>query len=386
MTSHNKKVIRGLKSYYRSGKDNLGSDFFKPCLEYCSAYNRAAGYFTSSVLKTWASILPSVLNKKNVNISLIISPELSQNDLDTLKMISRVQSKKDKALQEIADNIVLDAILYSDNPNDQNLQLKLLASMIASGRLVLKFAFPEHVSNAGMYHEKVGIFEFPWGDRLAFTGSANETGSGHESNFESIQVFHSWVDGDKGRVENIRAELDSTWNDSINGLKVLSMSSDVLKKVKAYSHSKKIDSTHNKINKWRHQDEAVEGFLKNPHGILEMATGTGKTRTSLKILSKLIDMNKLSAVIICTEGTDLLNQWYIEVLEWVNTQKFFFAVLRHYEKLHQGGAFSIDPNNKVLIISRQQLDQVFRKLPINPTQPTFWRRWGSSDNCLALNQ
>ena len=363
MTDFDKKVIRRLKSYYRSGGDNLGSDFFKPCLEHCSAYNRAAGYFTSSALKTWASVLPGILNKEDVNISLIISPELSQNDLDALKMVSNIQSKKDKTLQKIADNIVLDAILYSDNPDDQNLQLKLLASMIASGRLVLKFAFPEHISNAGMYHEKIGMFEFPWGDRLAFTGSANETGSGHESNFESIQVFHSWIDGDKDRVENIGSELDSTWNDSINGLKVLSMSSDVLKKVKAYSHSKKKNSNHNKINKWRHQDKAVEGFLKNPHGILEMATGTGKTRTSLKILSKFIDMNKLSAAIICTEGTDLLNQWYTEVLGWVDTQKKNFAVLRHYEKLHQGGAFSIDPKDKVLIISRQQLDQVFRKLP-----------------------
>ena len=245
MTDFDKKVIRRLKSYYRSGGDNLGSDFFKPCLEHCSAYNRAAGYFTSSALKTWASVLPGILNKEDVNISLIISPELSQNDLDALKMVSNIQSKKDKTLQKIADNIVLDAILYSDNPDDQNLQLKLLASMIASGRLVLKFAFPEHISNAGMYHEKIGMFEFPWGDRLAFTGSANETGSGHESNFESIQVFHSWIDGDKDRVENIGSELDSTWNDSINGLKVLSMSSDVLKKVKAYSHSKKKNSNHN---------------------------------------------------------------------------------------------------------------------------------------------
>jgi superfamily II DNA or RNA helicase len=365
MTKPDKKIIRGLKSYYRSGKDNLGSDFFRPCLEHCSAYNRAAGYFTSSVLKTWASVLPSVLNKKDVNISLIISPKLTQNDLDALKMVSKIQSKKDKTLQEIADNIVLDAIKYSDNPDNQNLQLKLLASMIASGRLTLKFAFPEHVSNAGMYHEKIGVFEFPWGDKLAFTGSANETGSGHESNFESIHVFYSWVDGDKDRVKNIESELNSTWNDSVSGLKVLSMSNDVLKKVKAYSYSKKKKEISKEINKWRHQDEAVEGFLKNPHGILEMATGTGKTRTSLKILSSLIDMNKLRAVIICTEGSDLLNQWYAEVLEWVANQKNTFAVLCHYEKMHQGGSFSIDPKNKILIVSRKQLDKVFRQLSKN---------------------
>jgi superfamily II DNA or RNA helicase len=364
MTKPDKKIIRGLKSYYRSNNDNLGSDFFKPCLEHCSAYNRAAGYFTSSVLKTWASVLPGVLNKKDVNISLIISPELSQNDLDALRMVSNMQNQN-KTLQEIADNIVLDAIKYSDDPGDQNLQLKLLASMIASGRLVLKFAFPEHISNAGMYHEKIGVFEFPWGDKLAFTGSANETGSGHESNFESIQVFRSWVDGDKDRVENIGLELDLTWNDSISGLKVLSMSNDVLKQVKAYSHSKKKNTTLKKINKWRHQDEAVEGFLKNPHGILEMATGTGKTRTSLIIISELIRHNKLNSFIVCTEGTDLLSQWHIELIDWNKSNNYGFAIYCHYGDKHQGRSFAISNKLSILIISRQQLSKVLKVLKKN---------------------
>ncbi|WP_210407607.1 DEAD/DEAH box helicase family protein, partial [Hydrocoleum sp. CS-953] len=68
----------------------------------------------------------------------------------------------------------------------------------------------------------------------------------------------------------------------------------------------KIPEKKNGSYQWRHQEEAVEEFLKVGHGVLEMATGTGKTRTNLKILSRLDELEQINGIIISTEGTDLL--------------------------------------------------------------------------------
>ena len=65
---------------------------------------------------------------------------------------------------------------------------------------------------------------------------------------------------------------------------------------------------------WAHQEEAKAAFLKAKHGILEMATGTGKTRTAIGIIKKLLEEGKVRRVIVITYGTDLLQQWYHELL------------------------------------------------------------------------
>ena len=69
-------------------------------------------------------------------------------------------------------------------------------------------------------------------------------------------------------------------------------------------------------SRWRHQDEAESIFLKKKVGILEMATGTGKTNTTLKILDSLFGTQQISSAIIATEGTDLLDQWSSTLVKW----------------------------------------------------------------------
>ena len=61
--------------------------------------------------------------------------------------------------------------------------------------------------------------------------------------------------------------------------------------------------------KWRHQDEAVKEFLEKKNGILAMATGSGKTWTSFKIIDQLFEHNLISQVIITMRGNSLLAQW-----------------------------------------------------------------------------
>jgi hypothetical protein len=66
----------------------------------------------------------------------------------------------------------------------------MLAWMIAQGHLDVKVAIP--VGSSGIYHEKVGIITDEAGNRIAFSGSVNETAGGWLNNRESFKVHRSW--------------------------------------------------------------------------------------------------------------------------------------------------------------------------------------------------
>jgi hypothetical protein len=82
--------------------------------------------------------------------------------------------------------------------------LELLAWMVANQFLEVQVAVPcdEHhrpIPAQGIFHEKAGIIEDKTGDRLAFNGGLNETEAGWTQNWESLNIFRSWL-GDDPRV------------------------------------------------------------------------------------------------------------------------------------------------------------------------------------------
>lgn len=83
---------------------------------------------------------------------------------------------------------------------------------------------------------------------------------------------------------------------------------------------------------WAHQEEAKAAFPKAKYGILEMAAGTGKTRTAIGIIKKLLEEGKVRRVIVITYGTDLLQQWYHELLLNLGNIKIF----RFFDKYIEG--------------------------------------------------
>jgi len=110
-------------------------------------------------------------------------------------------------------------------------------------------------------------------------------------------------------------------------------------------------------NRWIHQDEAVETFLRKRFGILEMATGTGKTRTSIKILNHLLGTEDIDGAIITTFGTDLLDQWHKEILLEVESSPSL-AVYRQYEKYKELSSFTVHPKNSILLVSKDFMPEL----------------------------
>jgi superfamily II DNA or RNA helicase len=271
-----------------------------------------------------------------------------------------------------------DALRLRDDENSDDVECprRLMAYLIASGRLELRFAFARHVDEAELFHPKFGIFDLPNGDKIAFTGSANETDGGHRRNFESIDVFRSWDTADVRRVEDKAAEFHSIWEGlEQQHVEVVSLSEDALARVREWSERHPPEEKAPKANPtiddglWPHQRAAVAAFLKDRRGILEMATGTGKTRTALHLCRHLVATDAVDSIIVSTYGTDLLDQWAIELAALADN--LGYALTRRYGGEDTSHFFSARPAKKILLCARGQLAPVLRGLPQRKRERLF---------------
>jgi hypothetical protein len=98
----------------------------------------------------------------------------------------------------------------------------LLAWLVATGGLQVRIARRGPASGNFIYHEKLGLFGDGEDNWLAFSGSANESLSGLEGNFESVDVFRSWVPAERKRVDQKKSSFDRLWANETEGVEVLS--------------------------------------------------------------------------------------------------------------------------------------------------------------------
>lgn len=181
-----------IKNEYRSLIDNVAKDFYVPLLKEAISYKRAVGFFSSSVLVEISKGIGGLI-KNGGKIQIIASPRLSDEDVKAIQQgySRRVDICKKAVLRELRDP-----------ENDfQTDRLNYLSNLIADGYLDIKIAVTESDNMLGMYHEKMGIISDSEGNRVAFTGSMNESANALLANYETIDVFTSWSN-DEMRVIN----------------------------------------------------------------------------------------------------------------------------------------------------------------------------------------
>ena len=158
------------RSYISYGDDNISKAFLVPALMHTKLYRRSVGFFSSSVI---ASILDGIvaLARNDGKIQLIASPNLSAEDVNAINLGYKMREQIIKnafehdfstAMEELDDSV-----------------LQLLATLIADGILDIKIAV---TSNAGIYHDKLGILEDFEGNIITFYGSSNSTLAGYQNN------------------------------------------------------------------------------------------------------------------------------------------------------------------------------------------------------------
>ncbi|EST26977.1 DEAD/DEAH box helicase family protein [Streptomyces roseochromogenus] len=325
---------------YRSGYNNLVEEFFRPSLREASSYWRAVGYFSSTALESFGSPLGEFVMNGG-KIRLVTSVELTETDL---KAISEGASKETVCAQR------LQQIVEEDFTDGMGTGVARLSRLLELGRLEIRIAVPKHGS--GIYHEKIGLFFDNDGEYVAFSGSSNESRSAFEQNRECIDVFTAWES--PIRAERKRSHFEQVWAGTDIGVEVYSFPEAARQRLlQAYHARAQTGTPRPRSDKWRHQEEALRIFLSSERGVLNMATGTGKTRTALKITKALFDAGDIDNVIVAMDGTDLLDQWYNELLSTRRQLGRSPHVYRDYEAHKELQEFSLSTRERILLVSRR---------------------------------
>ena len=369
------KEVENLKLSYRNLRDeeSIGNDFLRPCLKNFKTWRRSSLGFSTSALKTWAGSFTHII--QDVEKIEILCDIGHVSDKDLLKTLEHCATpeEKNKTLFMHSEDILVKALAADMSADDQENFKKeygwqLLHYLIASEKLVLRFAIntiSDEFSN--IYHNKAGYFTFPNGARVAHIGSFNESESGHRGNNESVEVFSSYRKEDNERRIRTEQNVDDDWEGNPS-VKVHKLSKATLALIKEKAPKRKpappsipktppsdewdCSSTEVNPNIWKHKIEAVNTFLKEKKGILQMATGTGKTKTALEIARILIKRNEVTSLIILTDNEDLLDQWYEEMNDWLENNLIEFQLWRNYSSHKEAPFFERDPKGKILISSR----------------------------------
>lgn len=285
---------------YRSNQDQLYKDFYLPCLMESVQYDRAAGYFSSHSLRLLARGLEYFLFNEG-KIRIVANPVLSHEDIEAIE--KGYKAKSDIIEQSLLKQIELTAETIEDDT------LNVLAWLIYNEQLEIKIA---STNNHSIYHEKFGIFTDNEGNSIAFSGSANETAGGMVSNFEKIDVYYT--ENDQVRIQDAKDDFEMLWDNQTDGLTVIDIPESVTKKLlEKRKDMPRQEGAITHIEPREYQQKAITRLKDNNWlGILEMATGTGKTITSLLAAHEYKKINKRMFLVIYAPFTHLVDQWKIE--------------------------------------------------------------------------
>lgn len=306
-----------IKLSYNSGVDDLVNEFYIPNLREAIHYERAAGFFTSGSLILISQGINELI-KNSGTMRLICSPKLTEEDIEAINRGYEERS-----------NILQDAILREINGIPDkivNSTLNCLTWLIANNKLDIKIAVPNElrVDNYGIYHEKLGLFHDRENNTIAFYGSHNETMSGIWYNYESFDVYKSWIDEERCRLKKVH--FKELWENNSKGLEIRAFpqaaKERIIEKVMPQDNVHELDLMRPIFIKpkrdkdifleglWYFQKEAISAWEnKNYVGMFSMATGTGKTKTAIGGIISLIRKHKqLFAIIACPQNT-IVKQW-----------------------------------------------------------------------------
>lgn len=334
---------------YVPGEEYSPERFFDDGLKNSTEFDLKLGYFSSAAISVLAEGFATFISRGGY-MRLIIN---------------HIVSKKDK--EAITNGVMGNVIDCSDLSNFQYLKttfneyqeqfFRCLAYMISQKRIDIRIIKPR--GQKGIAHTKSG--QFRDGDSItAFTGSANFTISGLFNNIEEIKIDRSdSVDRMvQKRIEKQRKDFDAIMSGDKKGIDYLSPKDlveaistnygdsdieellDVEKKLREVKkqHDIVAISVHEDIapsipkfpyDKPReYQQLAFENWKNNnQQGLFAMATGTGKTITSLNCLLEIYNRNGYYKAIILVPTITLVNQWEKEC--W----KFNFGnIIKVYSK------------------------------------------------------
>jgi len=317
-----------LKPAYHKGADNIAADFYLPCMAVAHRYDRAVGFFNSTIYTiAWPSLRDFVARGGRMRI--ICSPILLPADVEALARgyADKVEREAAARLREEAEKLIRDPFLQKP--------AAVLATLVALGVMELRVAFLGSSSSHRIFHDKVGIFTDAEGGRVVFKGSMNETWAGlsADGNLESVDVFVSWeAPREASRVTQEVDYFQQLWDDRYPAVSVrpfpdvareeLVSAADIGNWVRLVDeicteieNAAKVSADGSRPSRRvprPHQVQALKEWMaRGRRGILEHATGSGKTFTALCAVRDSLSRGEVPLILVPSEL--LLAQWNTEI-------------------------------------------------------------------------
>ncbi len=326
---------------YVPGEEFSPERFFNDGLMNSTEFDLKLGYFSSAAISVLAEGFATFISRGGF-MRLIINHIVSPKDKEAIT---------DGLMGNVIDCTDLSNFQYLKTTFDEYQEqfFRCLAYMISQKRIDIRIIKPR--GKKGIAHTKTG--QFRDGDSVtAFTGSANFTISGLFNNIEDINILRSdsldvMV---QNRIAKQKKDFDSIMFGEKKGIDYLSPrdlveaiscnygDSDIeelldvekkLREVKKHQRNEHVLCAHDDIpviephfpyDKPReYQMQAFENWKNNGQkGLFAMATGTGKTITSLNCLLEIYKRKGYYKALILVPTVTLVEQWEAEC------RKFYF--------------------------------------------------------------
>lgn len=340
-STHNlglKAVLAHAYPLYVLPKEPVTAQVLIPSLKATHSLHIMMGYFSSSSFAEIAPGLATFLRNAQAPLRMVVSPFLTTEDFNTL-------TEDDDQLSRLAQRILID-----DVPDEDMLArhtLECLAWLITQQRLVLRVA----VMRDALFHPKVWLFE-DGANRVALHGSSNLTKTGLSRNREQLTLSRDWVSEESAfHIDRLRREFDDLWSGGDDDCYVLPLPDAVARKVIERYKNEVMPDDDVLTSMWQkahgvdsalpaddeprtnalkipahlvfetgdfaHQGKAVKAWeAADRRGILEMATGAGKTITSMICAARLQDEIENLLVVVAAPYRPLIEQWCEEIREF----------------------------------------------------------------------
>lgn len=365
-------IIPENKIFYDSSEEvEMGSrlldSFYIPVLSQSIKYRRLTGYFSSRCFTIAARGIETFINNGG-KMEMITGHVMTAEDINAINEgeIQKIEKGLIDIIESIPEGIERDHV-------------KLLGWLVAKGLLDIKIAIVNDSGNP-IFHKKIAYFEDIDGNKMITQGSINESKMAYTDNDESFSVYRGWIAGQREYFEAYTQRLNKYFTEKrVGKTHIISIPDAVKDKLIEISPNNEgeLDSLYRRIRtfinsgnnsssleiedlikviplteEWRHQVEASNKFIKKQNGVLEMATGTGKTMTAYRIINSLVREDKINSIIIATFGNDLLDQWYEGINNGLQKEAIIYRYYGGHNELTQ---FELCSKFKILILNWDNL-------------------------------
>ena len=325
---------------YKTGTENEPLQFYLDGLANSNEFSLLLGYFSSSAINLLSVGFATFISKGG-KMKMVINHLLSAKDKEA---ISRVEDNPNEIrVFDLTDIVSLGRVLDEYDTHF----FECLAYLIAEKRIEIKVIKPKN--GKGIAHYKSGVFS-DGQDAVGYQASCNFTYYGLSENIEQLEAFLSWENGRSNKlikkqlklIDDYFAEKDEDVEYiSVGDIEVvlkdrfgkkdinelLVQEEQLLKKKQSLISNIKLKKTITKLfsdieiirrtprfpyseGAREYQINAYNSWVANNYrGMFAMATGTGKTITSLNCLLNEFEKTGIYRAIITVPTTALVEQW-----------------------------------------------------------------------------